>query len=105
VYTTPPPAEDSEAWSVWVPVVLIEVISAESRDRDREQKAEEYLAFGVREYWIFDAERREMVVLQRFRGRWREHVVRPPAKYTTKLFPGLKLDCGQVFAAAAEIEE
>jgi Uma2 family endonuclease len=105
VHTPPPPSDDSEAWSSWVPAVLIEVISADSRERDRQEKPEEYLAFGVREFWIFDAERREMTVLQRFRGRWPEQVVRPPAKYTTKLFAGLNLDCGQVFDAAGEVGE
>jgi Uma2 family endonuclease len=105
VYTTPPSGRDAEVWSVWVPALVIEVISSDSRDRDYNEKREEYLAFGVREYWIFDAERGEMLALQRSRGRWRQQVVQPPAKYTTKLFPGLKLDCGQVFDAAAEIEE
>jgi Uma2 family endonuclease len=103
VYTTPPPGDDSAAWSNWVPVVLIEVISADSRERDREEKPEEYFAFGVQEYWIFDVERGEMLALQRSRGRWREKVVRPPAKYTTTQFPGLKFDCGQVFDSAEEI--
>src|SRR5207245_1143443 len=100
---TPPPGKDSEAWSSWVPVLLIEVISAGSRERDRQEKPEEYLAFGVKEYWIFDAERGEMVVLQRSRGRWRQQVVQPPAKYTTKLFPGLEVDCAQVFDAAGQV--
>jgi Uma2 family endonuclease len=104
VYTTPAPGRDAETWSTWIPALVIEVVSADSRQRDYNEKREEYLAFGVREYWIFDAERGEMLALRRTRGRWREQVVRPPEAYTTRLFPGLKLDCGQVFEAARELE-
>ena len=42
------------------------------REHDYQQKREEYLVFGVREYWIFDAEKEEMLVLRRSGGRWIE---------------------------------
>jgi Uma2 family endonuclease len=103
VYLTPPPGRDSDVWSIWVPALVIEVVSPDSRDRDYNEKREEYLSFGVQEYWIFDAERGEMTVLRRTRGRWREQIVRPPDVYRSKLFPGLELDCGQVFEAAREV--
>ena len=42
--------------------VVIEVISEGSRRRDLEEKADEYRAAGVGEYWVVDPARREVVV-------------------------------------------
>ena len=39
--------------------LVAEVVSEESRKRDREVKFEEYAAAGVREYWLIDAPRRQ----------------------------------------------
>jgi Uma2 family endonuclease len=102
VYRTPPPTADSEAWATWVPELVVEIVSADSRERDSQKKPEEYLAFGVKEYWIVDADREELTVLRRTRGRWKEQVIRPPQKYASRLFPGLEVVCGLVFEAARE---
>ena len=53
-YGTPPPTNNSRAWWNWAPILAIEVVSPGSGVRDHEEKAEEYLAYGVGEYWIFD---------------------------------------------------
>lgn len=37
-----------------VPDLVIEIVSKESAQRDREEKYDEYEAAGVREYWIID---------------------------------------------------
>jgi Uma2 family endonuclease len=97
-YKTPPPEED--VWSTWVPEVVIEVVSPGSEQRDYVEKREEYLLFGVREYGIVDADRREVLILRRSRGRWAEHMLRPPEVYQTRLLPGFELACEPVFAAA-----
>ncbi len=99
IYKTPPPG-DEDFWALWVPEIVVEVISPGSEDRDYVEKRDEYLAFGVVEYWIFDAHRREMLVLRRGRGQWMEKIVRPPETYTTRLLPGLELQCGPIFDAA-----
>lgn len=39
--------------------LVVEVISPESRARDRGEKFYEYEAAGVREYWLIDAERKQ----------------------------------------------
>ena len=67
IYMSPMP-EDENPWAVWVPDILIEVVSSGSKRRDYKEKPDEYLRFGVREYWIIDAEKREMLVLRRSRG-------------------------------------
>jgi Uma2 family endonuclease len=99
VYKTAPP-EGDDFWASWVPEVVLEVVSPRSHHRDYVEKRDEYLAFGVREYWIIDADRREVLVLRRSRGRWVERAVREDESYTTRLLPGLEFRPGPVFAAA-----
>jgi LAO/AO transport system kinase len=96
IYKTPPP-EYEDVWSIWIPELVIEVVSPGSVTRDHEEKREEYLDFGVKEYWIVDANREEMLILTRFRGKWRERTIRPGEIYESKLFSGFRFDCGAVF--------
>jgi hypothetical protein len=98
-YLTPPP-EDDYAWATWFPEIVIEVVSPGSEHRDYHEKREEYLDVGVKEYWIVDAEKREVLVLRRSRGRWGKTTLRPGDTYETKLLPGFKFDCARVFEAA-----
>ncbi len=102
VYKTPPPEaeSDDEIWSQWVPEIVIEVVSASSRQRDYHEKPEDYLRLGVIEYWIVDADEGFMKVLRRSRGRWAEQAVRPPALYRTRLLPGFEFSIEAVFHAA-----
>jgi len=104
IYKTPPPEGDidDDVWSQWVPEIVIELVSRSSRFRDYEEKPEEYLQFGVREYWIIDAEQGVMKVLRRSRGRWSEREVLPPATYRTRLLPGFEFSIAAVFAAAED---
>src|SRR5205823_5333416 len=73
VYLTPPP-DGADFWAEWVPELVVEVVSPSSADRDYGEKRVEYLEFGVREYWIVDDNRGEVLVLRRSRGRWAERV-------------------------------
>jgi Uma2 family endonuclease len=100
VYVTPPPAGGSEVWGLWVPSLVVEVVSAGSERRDYEEKRDEYFRFGVAEYWIVDHAKRELTFLRRFRGRWTEGTVRPPEPARTPHLPGFALDLSAVFAAA-----
>jgi Uma2 family endonuclease len=101
VYLPPPPAkEDRNFWRRWVPELVIEVVSLSSRQHDYHEKPDEYLRFGVKEYWIVDVDDQTMVVMRRSRGRWVETIVRPPALHRTRLLPGLEFSIETVFAAA-----
>ena len=84
----------------WVPEIVVEVVSESSRKRDYNEKPDEYLRFGVKEYWIIDGEIRVMTVLRRSRGRWSETKVGPPDFHRTRLLPGLALPIESVFRAA-----
>jgi Uma2 family endonuclease len=95
-----PPLDEEDMWSTWTPDLVIEVVSPGSAGRDYGEKREEYLRFGVREYWIVDADRREMLVLRRARGRWKERIIQPPEVYRTRLLPGFEFSCEAVFQAA-----
>jgi Uma2 family endonuclease len=96
-YLTPPPVEGDEAWSLWVPGIVIEVVSESSRKRDYEEKPGEYLEFGVDEYWIVDGVKQRFTVLSRWRGQWKKRMVKQ--KYRTPLLPGFALDLKKVLAA------
>lgn len=92
VYKTPPPADDATVWSIWVPEIVVEVVSDGSEDRDYVEKAEDYLLFGVLEYWIVDPLRGSVTVHRRVGGRWQPRVLSAEEKYTTPLLPGFELD-------------
>jgi Uma2 family endonuclease len=96
VYLTPPPAV-KDVWSVWVPAIVVEVVSDRSGPRDYQDKPPEYLKFGVAEYWIVDAAKRRMTALARWRGRWRPKVVKAGQSYGTPLLPKFSLDLKRVF--------
>jgi hypothetical protein len=103
IYKTPPPADFSLAWATWVPEIAIEVISPSSENRDYVEKRDEYLAFGVIEYWILDEARNQLLVLRRTRGQWLEQIIQPPDIYRTRLLTGFEFNCGLVFDAARSI--
>src|SRR5207249_1761457 len=104
IYKTPPPSADEEVWALWVPEMVIEVVSPGSEQRDYVEKRDEYLAFGVQEYWIVDAARQEVLILRRAGGRWKERVVRPPEVYRTRHLPKFEFACAAVFEAARAAE-
>lgn len=99
VYLSPPP-DEKDFWAYWIPDLVIEVVSQSSKTRDYVEKAEEYLSFGIKEYWIIDARKGQLTVLRRARGQWTKRLVKPPEMYETTLLPGFKFDCQAVFKAA-----
>ena len=104
IYKNPPPEED-DFWAAWIPEIVIEVVSPGSEQRDYVEKREEYLRFGVREYWIVDAERQEILVLRRSGGRWIERTLRASDTYRTRLLPDFVFACAPVFEAAGSSGE
>jgi hypothetical protein len=101
--TEPPPINNANLWHHWFPEIVIEVVSPSSRKRDYEEKPEEYLRLGAREYWIIDGRDKVMVVMKRVRNRWSKSRIAPPAIYRTRLLPGLEFSCADVFRAAGLI--
>ena len=85
---------------VGAPDLVGEIASPSTATHDRNRKLRAYEIAGVREYWIVDADRGEVLVLRRFRGRWSERVIRPSEVYRTRLLPGFEFACAPVFQAA-----
>ncbi len=99
IYLSPPPT-GGDIWARWVPAILIEVVSPSSRQRDYVDKPQEYFRFGVQEYWIVDADRREMLVDTRTAGGWSTRTIGAGESHRTGLLPGFELDLSIIFAAA-----
>jgi hypothetical protein len=102
VYKTRPPRK-RDIWARWIPEVVLEIVSPASLHRDYWEKREEYLLFGVTEYWILDADREVLLVLRRSGNEWTERTIRPPKIYRTRVLPGFEFDCALVFEAARAV--
>lgn len=102
IYLAPPPegVSGADVWRTWIPDIVIEVVSLSSVVRDYDEKPDEYLKAGVREYWIIDSHKGHLTVLRRTRNRWKQTLVSPPELYSTPLLRGLEFDVAAVFAAA-----
>jgi Uma2 family endonuclease len=99
IYKNKPPRKE-DFWFHWIPEIVMEVVSLGSEQRDYLEKSEEYLALGVREYWIVDGDKQQIVILRRTRGKWSRRILKVGDTYQTKLLPGFRLDCAKVLQAA-----
>lgn len=81
------------------PTILVEFVSAgrRSRQRDYEEKREEYLGLGVTEYWIIDRFRRTMTVYTKSDTDYATKVLTADDGYSTDLLPGFELPLGKLF--------
>jgi Uma2 family endonuclease len=82
-----------------VPTIIIDFVSPGKVGffRDYEEKRDEYLELGCREYWVIDRFRRTMTV---FGPANQEHVVLEPQTYSTPLLPGFELPLKRLLLAA-----
>jgi Uma2 family endonuclease len=85
-----------------VPSVVVEFPSAGKAAwrRDYIEKLQEYLALGVREYWVIDRFRRLMTVYSSENGQVRECQIASSEIYRTDLLPGFELPLARLFSAA-----
>ena len=87
-----------------VPAIVVEFVSNRQRDRvrDYEEKRRQYLAIGVREYWIIDRFRRIMTVCRGRPGQGEpaEQVIKENEIYRTALLPGFELPLARLLKVA-----
>jgi len=85
-----------------VPAIVIEFVSSRRRDavRDYEEKRDEYLAAGVKEYWIIDRFRRVMTVYRKGLAGPTYDIVTETQSYETGLLPGFVLPLSRLLAKA-----
>jgi Uma2 family endonuclease len=73
--------------------LAVEVISPDSRVRDRVDKPREYAAAGVREYWLIDPDAETIEVFRLGAdGRYQAVALGDPARVTSEIIPGLWID-------------
>ena len=82
-----------------------EVVSARSAKRDYVTKREEYLAFGLLEYWIVDPVERKVTLLTRRGDTWSEAVLRDGQVITSLVLPGLTTTVAELWADLDEYAE
>ncbi len=72
------------------PVLAIEVVSQGGEARDYETKRQEYLVYGLREYWIVDPQTRRVTVLARNGDVWVERVFQDDQIIESHVLPGFE---------------
>ena len=77
----------------------MEVVSkgSEAHERDYVTKRDEYLAFGIREYWIVDPEARCVTILVRDEDVWIEHRFQEEQQATSSILPGLAIRVSELW--------
>lgn len=85
-----------------VPTIVVEFVSEGKRSwmRDYVEKAEEYLAAGVREYWIVDRFKRQLFVVRGTPAGPVELAIPETEIYRPDLLPGFELPVGRLLAVA-----
>jgi Uma2 family endonuclease len=84
------------------PTIIAEFVSAGRRNwlRDYENKRDEYLAIGVKEYWVINRFDHTLTVFSRRGRKARKRVIRADQTYKTNLLPGFELPLARLFALA-----
>jgi Uma2 family endonuclease len=83
-----------------VPALAVEVVSPGGEERDYRTKREEYLAYGLQEYWIVVPQERKVTVLTRNGDVWRERVFRDGQPIESLVLPGLDARPDDLWAGA-----
>jgi Uma2 family endonuclease len=88
-----------------LPALAAEVVSRGSVNRDYEVKREEYLAYGLLEYWIVDPLKRIVTVLTRHGDTWDEAVFRDEQVIVSLVLPGLTTTVAELWLDFEEVDE
>ena len=102
IYLTPPPTPGPNVWARWTPDLVVEVVSKGGEKRDYEEKAEEYLRAGIREYWVVDPFQRRVLIHRREGDTWTRKSVAESAGFRTRLLPGLTVNVGMLIGPSTK---
>jgi Uma2 family endonuclease len=87
------------------PALAAEVVSRGSIQRDYHAKREEYLAYGLLEYWIVDPLERKVTVLARRGDVWNEAVFRDQQVIVSLVLPGFTATVAQLWIDVEEEDD
>lgn len=87
-----------------LPALVAEVVSARSGDRDYRLKREEYLAYGILEYWIVDLPARKVTVLVRDGDVWVGRSSEGDQAIVSLVLPGLAVTADDLWIGLDEYE-
>jgi Uma2 family endonuclease len=85
-----------------IPALAVEVVSAGGEARDYEAKRQEYLAYGLFEYWIVDPLARRVTVLVRHGDVWAERVFHGEQAAEGLVLPGFRVPLADLWAGAED---
>ncbi len=88
-----------------IPALAAEVVSRGSIERDYEIKREEYLAYGLLEYWIVDPMKHQVTILTRRGDAWDETVFRDQQVIVSLVLPGLATTVAELWADAEAVDD
>jgi Uma2 family endonuclease len=88
-----------------LPALATEVVSRGSITRDDQTKREEYLAYGLLEFWIVDPLERKVTVLIRRGDTWSEAVFRDDQVIASLVLPGFATTVAELRVGVDEAEE
>jgi len=94
----PLPREDEKGFTRIVPDLVVEIVSPTSVRRDRIEKRAIYARCGVRESWIVDPARGEVVVFEAVGDRFAEPHVLVAGEISSRVLPGLRVAVEELLA-------
>ena len=85
-----------------LPTIVVEFVSRRRRDRLRDYvlKRDEYLALGIREYWVIDRFQRDMTVFRPGPDGFEQQCIGEAETYRTPLLPGFELPLARLLGRA-----
>jgi Uma2 family endonuclease len=86
-----------------IPALVAEVVSRGSIERDYRTKREEYLAYGLLEYWIVDPFERKVTVLTRRGDTWAEAVFRDDQVIVSLVLPGFATTVAELWVDVEDV--
>jgi Uma2 family endonuclease len=87
------------------PAFVAEVVSKGGETRDYETKRQEYLVFGLLEYWIVDPQARRVMVLVRDGDIWAERLYNTDEIIASVVLPGLQIRVADLWIDAEPDED
>jgi Uma2 family endonuclease len=87
-----------------LPALAVEVVSVGGETRDYETKRQEYLVFGLAEYWIVDPQARRVTVLVRDGDVWTERAFQDHQVIASVVLPGLAVRVADLWLDAEPLD-